>query len=993
MRVRLALTLLFALALVITAGPVHAQDPADPSPSPEGATLPVGHPRAAVLTLVDSATESFLLPGKTTADAPLTVTAPAAVLYLAADYEAVFLPLTAGWAHFALAAVEITSASETALADDRAEVVAFGPARRAGRMVLRLGLTPGLHQIRLVAETSARAVGVAEWTTDRDSALLWVLVPRAASRGTVVPVATPEPSPTPGAPLALEAAGAVRVNLVGPVPVVAPIDVRADVDPSPLPASGVSVGAQRGIVGRSALGAVNFAAGQSRIIVVRTGEPVRVWSDYDLWIADRARGSAVAALTVRARPLAGAVDTAPLGEDRFALDDAVGPRRASGTLAVTFAFDQPGTYPLLAELVIGVKSGDRSAQDRDTVPLTVQVVGVPPRTGSISGVVYGADGLALPGVDVDAVDDAGSVGATARTAPDGRYRIEAVEAGAWRVHARPGDLNYLGRWWDGKMTFREADPVPVRPGEDTPGINFKLTPGGTITGRVTDVAGAGLGGIEITAGWLRNVPVPVDPATPGDPDPREADLALARTKTNDDGDYSLDHLPAGVYWVRAADPTGRHVTEYYDDKPTLGQADKVPVATGKVTAGIDFALAKADGRARVHVDPAQAGVRLGQSGRVAIAVARVADLGAFEVALAWDPAILRVDGVAIGPFLGSTGRQVVPVEPQIDNATGRARFAAASLGDAPGPQGAGVLCTVTFTGFATGTTPFEVAQSVLTTPTGAPIDHDRTAGRITVGDCMVGDFDCNCVIDIRDVMAVVRRWGTVAGDGRYDGQFDLDHDADIDIVDVQIEASLWGRRCDGPVPAGHAPGGADAAGVANARDGDAAGDTDTAAGSAGRTAAPLAPRLSLAATPAEASVGEKVTVVTGVSDAGEVAGFEVRLAYDPSRLRFTGAAPGAFLARTGRTVVPLGPLADGAAITFGAFSLPGAPAPEGAGELATFTFEVLAAGEATIEVTDATLIDPLEQATSAGGAAATVSVPGSPRAATVHLPIGLRPRE
>jgi len=46
-------------------------------------------------------------------------------------------------------------------------------------------------------------------------------------------------------------------------------------------------------------------------------------------------------------------------------------------------------------------------------------------------------------------------------------------------------------------------------------------------------------------------------------------------------------------------------------------------------------------------------------------------------------------------------------------------------------------------------------------------------------------------------MLVASLCSSVAGQPLYDAQYDLDADADIDIVDVMFVASYWNRACSG----------------------------------------------------------------------------------------------------------------------------------------------------------------------------------------------------
>lgn len=64
--------------------------------------------------------------------------------------------------------------------------------------------------------------------------------------------------------------------------------------------------------------------------------------------------------------------------------------------------------------------------------------------------------------------------------------------------------------------------------------------------------------------------------------------------------------------------------------------------------------------------------------------------------------------------------------------------------------------------------------------------------------CIPGDLDCNCRVDIVDIMLVAIRWGSQVGDELYDPTYDLDRDGDIDIVDIMLVAVHWGEGCGTP---------------------------------------------------------------------------------------------------------------------------------------------------------------------------------------------------
>ncbi len=58
-----------------------------------------------------------------------------------------------------------------------------------------------------------------------------------------------------------------------------------------------------------------------------------------------------------------------------------------------------------------------------------------------------------------------------------------------------------------------------------------------------------------------------------------------------------------------------------------------------------------------------------------------------------------------------------------------------------------------------------------------------------------GDLNCDCVVDITDIMLVASRWHTSVGDDDYDPAYDLDGNGRIDIVDIMLVAVHWGEAC------------------------------------------------------------------------------------------------------------------------------------------------------------------------------------------------------
>jgi hypothetical protein len=62
--------------------------------------------------------------------------------------------------------------------------------------------------------------------------------------------------------------------------------------------------------------------------------------------------------------------------------------------------------------------------------------------------------------------------------------------------------------------------------------------------------------------------------------------------------------------------------------------------------------------------------------------------------------------------------------------------------------------------------------------------------------CIIsGDLDCNCQVNIDDVMQVANLWRCRSGDECYNHYCDMDKDGDIDIVDIMLVVKHWGETC------------------------------------------------------------------------------------------------------------------------------------------------------------------------------------------------------
>ena len=218
--------------------------------------------------------------------------------------------------------------------------------------------------------------------------------------------------------------------------------------------------------------------------------------------------------------------------------------------------------------------------------------------GTISGHVYKADGRTpIANVHVLAEDfQTGEWMEGTNTSQDGSYTL-TLPTGSYRVGVCPSCSSmaaYVREWHDGAIRYDEASLVEVTAPDDTPGIDFTLEAGGTISGHVYQADGRTP---------VANVHVLAEDFQTGE--------WMEGTNTSQDGSYTLT-LPTGSYRVGAC-PTcsgmAGYVREWYAGVIRSDDATPVEVIAPESTPSIDFTLEvggavsghvyKADGRTAI----------------------------------------------------------------------------------------------------------------------------------------------------------------------------------------------------------------------------------------------------------------------------------------------------------------------------------------------------------------------------------------------------------
>lgn len=175
----------------------------------------------------------------------------------------------------------------------------------------------------------------------------------------------------------------------------------------------------------------------------------------------------------------------------------------------------------------------------------------------------------------------------ATTDEDGRYRLTNVSAGRYSVAPIAPALvvpQDSGSWQPGKL-------VTVSESEEIEGLNFVLTRGGVITGRITDSQGRPV--IDENVYFL-----------PVDEQGQKLAFAMPRFQefqTDDRGIYRIYGLPAGRYLISSGEESdtgsvrigfgsGFYARTFYPNAKEQSRAAIVEVTAGAETSGIDIVL-------------------------------------------------------------------------------------------------------------------------------------------------------------------------------------------------------------------------------------------------------------------------------------------------------------------------------------------------------------------------------------------------------------------
>jgi protocatechuate 3,4-dioxygenase beta subunit len=184
----------------------------------------------------------------------------------------------------------------------------------------------------------------------------------------------------------------------------------------------------------------------------------------------------------------------------------------------------------------------------------------------------------------------------------GHFAIAGVPAGDY--HFRAGKLGYIEQTYHPDSGRGPGKLLTLAPGQKLDKVQFRLVRAGVIMGRLTDEAGEPFVGARVEA-LLSGSGVMFWADPEGSPMPEGATMGLQFAVTNDLGEYRLNDLPPGRYYLRATDygniqgmPRGavyergrkrNHPTLYYPGVTNRREALQIRIGAGQETH-IDLSL-------------------------------------------------------------------------------------------------------------------------------------------------------------------------------------------------------------------------------------------------------------------------------------------------------------------------------------------------------------------------------------------------------------------
>jgi protocatechuate 3,4-dioxygenase beta subunit len=221
----------------------------------------------------------------------------------------------------------------------------------------------------------------------------------------------------------------------------------------------------------------------------------------------------------------------------------------------------------------------------------------PPATSTIRGrVIAGDTGQPLRKAQVHLYQmeppSGGTIGPgrgnrTATTDADGKYEFTQLLAGRYNVSASKG--GYLNMSWRQQQPNGSGKPLDLPAGEALDRIDFTLSRGGVITGRIVDEFGEPLSGVRVNAMRAQMI------------NGSRQLMQMTGGTTDDLGEFRIFGITPGQYYLQAmwqrmggGDPTSPDRTGYpvtfFPGTTNEAEAQRFTVAAGRTIGDLTLAL-------------------------------------------------------------------------------------------------------------------------------------------------------------------------------------------------------------------------------------------------------------------------------------------------------------------------------------------------------------------------------------------------------------------
>jgi beta-lactamase regulating signal transducer with metallopeptidase domain len=241
---------------------------------------------------------------------------------------------------------------------------------------------------------------------------------------------------------------------------------------------------------------------------------------------------------------------------------------------------------VIAVLVAGAQAAGQSARGDAVAGAPTVSRSVPGGEAVLQGRVVEANSARpVPDASVQAMGSEGA--AQTRTGENGTYELAGLKPGNYTLLVKaPGFVEtYYGKTSSTVMDF--GTQVTAAGGRVTSGLDVRVQPAGSISGRITDAKGRGLPGVE------------VELVRSGARLPAAGAAVFAQTI--EDGTYRMRDVSPGDYVVRAyanrnlrpaeGGPAAAYTVTLYPGVTDVGSAQPLRIYAGQELLDVDFALA------------------------------------------------------------------------------------------------------------------------------------------------------------------------------------------------------------------------------------------------------------------------------------------------------------------------------------------------------------------------------------------------------------------